>query len=305
MLSEELVIPVFVGHNDLMKFLNKNQFKIFNKKDKKLFSRLGFSPYGLKLGIIALIIFSFFLLNLSPFSGKIKDFFYSISEPAQRWLWVKGGGVFDFFEWVLKMKKFQQENEKLKLENKELITKNIGLELLRRENEILRTALNLDLEEEFELILSQVIGKEISEDYLIIDKGSVDGIEFDLTVITQQKSLIGKVVQVYENTSKIQLLTSKNSSFDVEIFEKEIYGLVKGEGNFNLLLDLIPREKEINIEDKVITSALGGNFPKGLLVGEIKKVKKSDIASFQKAELEPAFDIKKLDYLFIITNFNL
>jgi len=168
----------------------------------------------------------------------------------------------------------------------------------------LRTALNLSLQEEFKLIISQVIGKEIAGDYLIIDKGSEDGVVFGFPVITQQKSLVGKVTQVYESTSKIQLLTSKDNSFDVEIFEKEIYGLAKGKGNFNLLLELIPREKEINLTDKIITTALGGNFPKGLLVGEIKKVKKSDVASFQEAEIQPAFDIREIDYLFLITNFS-
>lgn len=290
-------------HNDLMRFLDKEQFQIFNKKNRKFFPQSKLHSQRLKVGIIIFIIISLFLFNLSPFSERIKNFFYSLSEPVQKWLWEKGGGISDFFEMILRMKRLEQENEKLKLENQELIIKNINLEQLRRDNEILLTALNLNLQEEFKLIISQVIGKEIDGDYLIIDKGSEDGIAFGFPVITQQKSLVGKVIQVYESTSKIQLLTSKDNSFDVEIFEKEIYGLAEGKGNFNLLLELIPREKEINLTDKIITTTLGGNFPEGLLVGEIKKVKKSDVASFQEAEIQPAFDIREIDYLFLITNF--
>ena len=272
-------------------------------KGKQFSLKAGFGSSRLKIGIIVLIIISFFLLNLPSFSQRIRNFFYSISEPIQKWLWQKGGGVSDFFDWLFKAKGVWQENENLKLENKELIAKIIGLEQLRGENEVLRTALDLGLEEEFELIISEVIGKEIAEDYLIIDKGSKDGIAFGFPVISERKSLVGKVVQVYETTSKIQLLTSENSSFDAKIFEKEVYGLVKGRGNFNLSLEFIPREEEINVRDKVITTSLGGNFPKGLLVGEIKEVKKSDIASFQEALLEPGFNSKELDYLFLITNF--
>ncbi|XOB46525.1 MAG: rod shape-determining protein MreC [Candidatus Nealsonbacteria bacterium] len=286
-----------------MRFLDKEQFQIFNKKNRKFFPQSKLHSQRLKVGIIIFIIISLFLFNLSPFSERIKNFFYSLSEPVQKWLWEKGGGISDFFEMILRMKRLEQENEKLKLENQELIIKNINLEQLRRDNEILLTALNLNLQEEFKLIISQVIGKEIDGDYLIIDKGSEDGIAFGFPVITQQKSLVGKVIQVYESTSKIQLLTSKDNSFDVEIFEKEIYGLAEGKGNFNLLLELIPREKEINLTDKIITTTLGGNFPEGLLVGEIKKVKKSDVASFQEAEIQPAFDIREIDYLFLITNF--
>ena len=286
-----------------MKFLKRKRFELFNKKEEKFFSKSTFTTSRLKVGIIVLIIISFFLLNLPSFSQRIRNFFYTISEPIQGWLWQKGGGLFDFFDWLSKAKRVWQDNENLKLENQELIQKSIEFEQLRRENDVLREALDLDLRGEFELIISDIIGREISEDYLIIDKGSEDGVAFGFPVITQQKSLVGKIIQVYETTSKIQLLSSENSSFDVKIFEKEIYGLVKGKGNFNLSLEFVPREQELNVKDKVITTSLGGNFPKGLLVGEIKEIKKSDIASFQEAVLEPSFDSKKLDYLFLITNF--
>lgn len=286
-----------------MKFLKRKRFELFTGKKEKFFSKDIFAVSRLKAGIIVLIIISFLLLNLPSFSQRIRNFFYTISEPIQGWLWQKGGGLFDFFDWLSKAKIVWQENENLKLENQELIQKSIELEQLRRENDVLRKALGLDLAGEFELIISDIIGREITEDYLIIDKGSKDGVVFGFPVITQQKSLVGKVIQVYETTSKIQLLSSGNSSFDVKIFEKEIYGLVKGKGNFNLSLEFIPREQELNTRDKVITTSLGGNFPKGLLVGEIKEIKKSDISSFQEAVLEPGFDGRKLDYLFLITNF--
>ena len=286
-----------------MKFLKRKRFELFNKKEEKLFSKPIFATSRLKTGIIVLIIISFFLLNLPSFSQRIRNFFYTISEPIQGWLWQKGARLFDFFDWLSKAKIVWQENEILKLENQELVQKTIGFEELRMENDVLRKALDLDLAGEFELIISDIIGREISEDYLIIDKGSKDGVVFGFPVITQQKSLVGKIIQVYETISKVQLLTSEDSSFDVKIFEKEIYGLVKGKGNFNLSLEFVPREKELNVKDKVITTSLGGNFPKGLLVGEIKEVKKSDIASFQEAILESGFDSRKLNNLFLITNF--
>ncbi len=278
---------------------------MFNKKRKKSFLTIGSRPQDWKIGLMVLIIVSLFLLNIPFFSAGVRNFFYSLSEPLQNWFWEKGGVVSDFLEMVLRMKKIEQENEKLKSENQELISKNIELEQLRKENEVLRTALNLRPEEEFDLTLSQVIGKETSNDYLIINKGSLDGLAFGFPVITQEKSLVGRISEVYESISKVKLSTSKDISFDAEILGKEIYGLAKGEGNLNLLFDLVPREKEINEGDKVITAVLGGNFPRGLLVGEIKEVKKSDVALFQQAEIQPAFSIGEIDYLFIITNFNL
>ena len=79
--------------------------------------------------------------------------------------------------------------------------------------------------------------------------------------------------------------------------------MVKGKGNLGLYLDLIPKEEEISEGDFVVTSVLGGIFPQGLLVGQIKKVEKSDIEPWQTAEIKSSFQLKDLDNLFIISEF--
>ncbi len=274
-----------------MRFRNDNSF-----------SKKQFLPTGLKVGITILVILSIFFLNSSSFSGNIRSFFYSLSMSSQEWLWEKGDNVSDFWVSVFKTEVIKKENERLILENQTLVIENISLEYLKEENEVLKTAFDIELQEEFKLEISQVIAKEISRDYLIINKGSRDGIRFGLPVITEEKVLVGKIIEVYENTSRVQLSTAKDNSFDVEVLERDIYGLVEGEGNLTFSLGLIPKEKEINIADKVVTSVLGGNFPKGLLVGEVQRVNSSDVASFQEAELNPSFNIKELNYLFIIIN---
>jgi len=272
----------------------------FGKNNNNSFYKLLDQGMGFKIGIIIFIVIAIFILNLSPFSRGIKDFFYSISNPIQLWLWEKGSNTSGFFSSVLKAENLKQENEFLKAQNQGLTSKNIELEELKRENEILRTALGLGLEKEFDLEVAQVIGKETSGDYLIINKGFNSGIRPGFPVITENKVLTGKIAEVYENISRVELLSSKNSSFDIEIFEKDIYSLAKGKGNSEILLDLIVKEEKIDIGDKVITSALGGNFPKALLVGEVKNIKKSDTAAFQQAEVRLSFEIKDLKEIFII-----
>jgi len=83
----------------------------------------------------------------------------------------------------------------------------------------------------------------------------------------------------------------------------DIYGIVKGKGGLNLDLTLVPKEKEIKEGNLVATTSLGGIFPKGLLVGEIKQVKKSDIEPFNSASLKPLFNLQDLKVVFLITNF--
>ncbi len=287
----------YVIHNKLMRLNRK-----FGKNKNNSFYQFSDS-INLKIGIIVFIILTVFILNLSPFSTAIKGFFYSISEPVQVWLWEKGITTSGLFKGILEAESLNEENKALIARNQELLSENIQLEQFKKENELLRIALGLGLEKEFELVLAQVIAKDVGKDYLVINKGFQHGMEFGFPVITESKVLIGKIIETYENFSKIELLTAENSSFDIEIFKKEIYSLAKGGGNFKIILDLILKEENIEIGDKVITSALGGNFPKDLLVGEIQSIEKSDVAAFQQAQVRPDFEIRDLKDVFIIKGF--
>jgi len=246
----------------------------------------------------------FLALNLTPFGKETKNFFYLISSPIQKVFWGAGEKISDFFELITEIKNLQRENKELKLKIQTLEAENVALKELKKENEILREALEIGLEKDFKLTLSQVTGKDISQDFILIDKGAEDGILEGLPVVTQKKVLIGKVYQVYRNFSKVLLISNPRSSFDGKVADSEILGVVKGKGNLRVSFDLVPKEKEIEKGDLVVTSALGGVFPAGLLVGEITEVTRSDLEPFQTAQIQPAFSLGGLEKLFIINPSN-
>lgn len=254
-----------------------------------------------KILIGFIIILFIFALNL--FQKEVKNFFYSISSPIQKTFWRVGDNVSNFFETIAEIKNLKNENEELKLKIQELLAANTSLKEFKKENEILREALEIGLEKDFKLTLAEVISKDISQDFILINKGSEDGISKGLPVITQQKILYGKIGELYSNHSKVILISHKDSSFGAQISDTEIYGVVKGKGSFQLFLDLVPQDKEIKVGNLIVTTSLSGVFPKGILVGEIKKVKKSDIEPFQQAEISPFFDIKEIEALFIILEY--
>lgn len=261
------------------------------------------SPNRFKIVIIFILLIVFFgVLNLTSANKAIKNFFYSVSSPAQKWLWKAGMDFSGFFGVLSRFNNLEKENEDLRSKIQELINANASLRNLEIENEALRGALSLGMEKEFMLNQAEVVGKDISQDYLIIGKGAKDAMRVGFPVVTPQKALVGKISEVYQNFSKVILISNKKLSFDAQIQERDIYGMVKGSERGKILLELIPREKEVRVGDPVITSALGGNFPKGLLVGEIQKVIKSDVAPFQTAEIKPAFENNSA-VLFVITNF--
>jgi rod shape-determining protein MreC len=263
----------------------------------------------LRQNIKKIIVFSillaavFVVLNLTGFSKHVKNFFFLISSPVQKTFWQTGKGVSDFFSGILEPATCKIELSGLYLERQDLLGRIAALAELEKENETLREALNLELEKEFRMTLVRLTSKDVFHDSILIDKGKRDGISGGWPVITAQKVLVGKIGEVYDNFSEVILISDKESSFDAKIIESEIYGIIKGTGNFRFYLDLIPKDEEISKGEAVVTSSLTGVYPQGLLVGEIKTIDKSDAASFQKAEITPFFNIKNLDYLFVITEF--
>ncbi|MBU0547018.1 MAG: rod shape-determining protein MreC [Patescibacteria group bacterium] len=256
---------------------------------------------------IIITVFLFFLalitLNFFPFSKKIKTFFYSVSQPIQCVFNEAGDSVSSFWEMIFKIQLLGEDNRLLRLNILNLLADNSKLKDLEKENQDLRDALGLEMEKEFDLTLVKIIGKDIGQDSIMINKGLEDNLSNGLVVITGQKVLVGKISEVYDHFSRVILLSSKDNSLDVQIQNKDIDGLARGDGSLNLLLDLVPKEKEINEKDVVITHYLSKKYPQGLLVGQIKTIKKQDAEPFQIAEIEPFFDIGTTETLFVINNF--
>lgn len=253
-----------------------------------------------KLLIVVFIILILAILSL--FQNNVKEFVYTISQPIQENFWKAGGKFSNFFRTFSETNWLKKEVEALKIQNQQLLSEIAFLKELEKENESLRAALEIEPKKEFKLALAEVTAKDFEEDFILINRGASSGLFEGLPVINQSKVLIGKISQVHKNFSKIMLISNKKSSLDVKVQDKEIQGVLEGRGNLSLFLCLIPKDKEIEKENIIITTSLGG-FPKGLLVGKIKEVKKSDVSPLQEAEVSPFFDFAQLETVFVILNF--
>ena len=247
------------------------------------------------------------LITLNQFFlDEVKNTFYIITSPIQNIFWKKGEEFSGFLQTLIKIRSLKVENEELLRQNQEFLSITGEVKDLRKENQALKEVLDLELEKDFELILVEVISKETAGDFILISKGGEDGISEGMPVITKEKIVVGIIEKVYKNFSRISLLSNQKSSFDIEIQNEEgdeIYGLAQGEGNLRIQLKFVPQEEKITEGDIVFTTVLAGIFPKGLLVGEIGQVKKSDLSAFQEAEINPYFKRSLSEILFVIKNF--
>lgn len=251
--------------------------------------------------IVVIVIIIIFALNF--FQRPVRNFFYSLSYPLQRALWGAGDWLSDFFIGFFRADVLKKQTEELYLENLRLKRENIALQNVKLENKTLKESLGIGLEKEFSLALARPIGKVLSQSFILIDKGSKRGLANGQAVITKEKILCGRLNGIYEHFSRVELISNKGVSFDVVLGNDALLGVARGKGSLNLFIELLPQEARIGESDLVLTTASGGIFPAGLLVGEVKKVLKSDIEPFQQVEVRLACDIKNIKYLFVVTEY--
>jgi len=258
--------------------------------------------FGLIAGVTAGALLIISVLNI--FQAPIKSFFYSISSPVQKTLWQTGSSVANVLGSFVDIAGLKRKVDELVYNNQKLTAETARLRYLENENEVLRKALDVGLQTEYKLIFANIIGKDISQDYLIIDKGLADNVFKDMAAITENKVIVGRISDVYNNFSKIMLISSAKSSFDGRVMGKDTAGLVKGEGRLGAIFDLISRDKDIAVNDTIITNNLGAVFPAGLLVGTVENIKKDDVEPFQQVDIRPSFDLNSINSLFLIAERN-
>ncbi|MCD6550076.1 rod shape-determining protein MreC [bacterium] len=251
----------------------------------------------------AVLIFLILLIILLGLTGKqIKNSFFLYSFPIQKKFWSLGSNSSNFLNSILKARVLEQENQELREENAKLLQQVGIIHQLQEENKILREALGLDLQKEFQLKLADVVSYSASESAIFINKGSNEGIREGMPVIDEKKVLIGKIQEVGDNFSQVILISDISSSFPVEL-NNGVVGIVKGKGKPELSLEKIPHNIEVKEGDPVVTISLGGIFPKGLLVGKVKEIKKTDVSPFQTIKVSVLFDINQLKSVFVITQY--
>jgi rod shape-determining protein MreC len=233
----------------------------------------------------------------------VKNFVYGATQPLHKMTWGLGARISGGLQNIASIKNAIKENQDLRARIDGLLADNSRIAELKKENETLKEALGLGLDKEYDLRMAETIGMDMMADSLVVDKGAADMIETGFPVVTSNKVVIGRISKVYENFSKVDLITGKDITFDVNVSENATNGLAKGLGGFGLMLDLIPKDIEIRQGASVSTSALGGIFPEGFLVGMVDQVNKNDVETFQTATIKPAFEIGKVREIFIIIGY--
>ncbi|MGN7476781.1 rod shape-determining protein MreC [Solibacillus silvestris] len=202
-----------------------------------------------------------------------------------------------------------EENQRLKMRLEDFAVLQAEVSTLKAENSSLRELASIEESlRDFEPIQATVIARNPDqwEEKIILNKGTAHGVENNMAVMTS-RGLIGKIVVATPYTSEVELLYTNNENYRVSAIvigenNKEIHGsLIEGydvERN-ELLLKRIDSKINIEVGSKVLSSGLGGIFPKGILIGEVTEVTTHDFGLTKMAYVKPAADFSMLEHVII------
>ncbi len=216
------------------------------------------------------------------------------------------GAVGNLFGAVRDLNELRARNAELEKQNQDLLTEIAGLRGLEGENGLLRQLLNFTQENpQYKYQTAAVIGRDPSPylRYISINAGSREGLQPGMPVVTAGSTLIGRVSEVGLRSSKVQLLNDLSSAVNVRLQTSNAAGLAVGQQDGSLLVQYLPLNAKIADNDIALTSGLGGNLPRNLVVGQVTGVLKKDFDVSQSAQLRPAADYERLDVVLVITNF--
>jgi rod shape-determining protein MreC len=157
---------------------------------------------------------------------------------------------------------------------------------------------------QYDYIAATVVGREISPflQYIIIDKGTEDGVRYGMPVVTQQ-GLVGRVDAVIAGAARIKLVTDSTSIVNVYLQSADIEAQLQGSLTGDLFLDMIPIDEVVEPGDVVLTSGLGGNYPPNIFVGQVLSTQSRENALFQTASIQPIVDFSSINAVLVVNNF--
>lgn len=272
-------------------------------------------------------------------TDPVQNLTLTVSAPLQGGLRDLAGPINEAFLGITDRGDIKRDNDRLREELETLknqLAAQQDAELRVRE---LEDALSLKANRpEDTLLAADVIAEEPSglKRAIAINRGLDDGLDEGMIVLSRAGSVVGTVSRVYNDFAWIRLVTDPESAINAQVHlasapagaggndvltpdgpqasatpapsaappaPQTVRAVAKGDQRSGIVLDLLPSDAVINPGDLVVTSGLGGNFPRGLLLGSIRDVEERPQAPFKSASLEPAAPMSGLETVLVLVSF--
>ncbi len=223
--------------------------------------------------------------------------------PVEALLYRAAGRLAGVWRTITHLGELITENDRLYLEVSRLLAENARLEEYRLENERLRRLLDFQADLPHLTVAARIVARDPGSwlGTVTIDKGTRHGVAKNMAVITCE-GLVGRVLAVSPNTATILLVLDPRSAVGGMVQRTRALVLVEGMPGTSTSCQVKPlaQDSDIQVGDEVLSSGLGGMYPKGLVIGEVVEVFPGKYGVGQAARLRPVVDFSRLEEVLVI-----
>ena len=134
---------------------------------------------------------------------------------------------------------------------------------------------------------------------ILIDRGTRDGLRRNDPVVSAD-GVVGRVIEATATSARVLLISDSRSAVGVLIQRSRYAGVIEGKGGGTVQLNYLSRAADVQDGDVLVTSGLGGVFPKGLVVGTVMHIVREEGALVQTAVVQPAAPLDRLEEVLVI-----
>jgi rod shape-determining protein MreC len=270
----------------------------------RMSSRRAVAPWAsiacfILLAVVSLTLLTWKVKHRTPVA-VFETVVLSMTRPLQQaatWTTRHLGGLWGDYLYLVKV---QQENRQLREEIKWLRQENHRYLEAYLQHQRLQRLLNFREQTPLDVVAAEVVGRNANNwtEIIYINRGTRDKVVNGLPVVTHE-GVVGQVIQAAPTLSQVMLLTDFRSGVDALVQRTRASGIVTGRGRSTAELKFLPVGADLQPGDRLISSGMGGVFPKGLIIGEVKDIR-SNGRPTQQVQIQPSVDFSHLEEALVL-----
>lgn len=256
-----------------------------------------------------LTFFSFLILQivslvmLSSYSKSHEVFFGGVTNQA-------AGNINKYYNNWAYFFNLKETNARLVAENaalrNQLAQDFVGFDTTKKSGTLVLRRDSLEKIRKFYYYPAKVVGNTftLQKNYVWVERGAKQGVVKDMAAISPDGSIVGVVVEVNDNYSKIMSLLHRNSKVSAMLKRDKVAGSIEWDGSDPniLVLKNISKSAVPKIGDTVLTSPYSSNFPSQLMIGKVISIIKDPASNFLTLNVKAATNFFNLEYIYLVEN---
>ena len=264
--------------------------------------------------LVAVAVFLVGIMAYAGANGRLtaapQELLGVVLMPLQKVTSALSGGIGSVWEKYTSIDEVMEQNEQLEAENAELRQQMVDYDRIKAENDAYKALARIqDTNSEASYVSAFVIGRDPLDSFygFTLDKGSLDGVEANDAITSDEGYLLGVVTEVDLTSCKVMTILHPSFNAAGVVSRTRDNGIITGSADYaadgQCVLTNLDRATEARKGDQVITTGLGGVFPANLLVGTVQEVVPEQSGKSSSAVILPGADPRTVKHVFIVTEY--